>query len=56
VHKVALEKYENLLIFAPTGAEKTDTSLLCMMRKIGKHVNPNDDKINLDQFKIVYKK
>ena len=25
-----------------------------MMREIGKNVNPNDGKINIDQFKIIY--
>jgi pre-mRNA-splicing helicase BRR2 len=54
VHKAALETDENLLICAPTGAGKTNTALLCMMREIGKHVNPNDGKINVDQFKIIY--
>ena len=54
VHKAALESDENLLICAPTGAGKTNTALLCMMREIGKHVNPSDGTINTDQFKIIY--
>jgi pre-mRNA-splicing helicase BRR2 len=54
VHKAALESDENLLICAPTGAGKTNTALLCMMREIGKHVNPHDGTINVDQFKIIY--
>jgi pre-mRNA-splicing helicase BRR2 len=54
VHKAALESDENLLICAPTGAGKTNTALLCMMREIGKHVNPSDGTINVDQFKIIY--
>jgi pre-mRNA-splicing helicase BRR2 len=54
VHKAALESDENLLICAPTGAGKTNTALLCMMREIGKHVNPADGTIATDQFKIIY--
>lgn len=54
VCKATLETDENLLICAPTGAGKTNTALLCMMREIGKHVNPNDGRINVDQFKIIY--
>jgi pre-mRNA-splicing helicase BRR2 len=54
VHKAALESDENLLICAPTGAGKTNTALLCMMREIGKHVNPVDGTIATDQFKIIY--
>lgn len=54
VHKTALESDENLLICAPTGAGKTNTALLCMMREIGKHVNPEDGTIQVDQFKIIY--
>lgn len=54
VHKAALETDENLLICAPTGAGKTNTALLCMLREIGKHVNPSDGRINVDQFKIIY--
>ena len=54
VHKTALETDENLLICAPTGAGKTNIALLCMMREIGKYVNPSDGHINTDQFKIIY--
>ena len=54
VHKTALETDENLLICAPTGAGKTNIALLCMMREIGKYVNPNDGHIDTDQFKIIY--
>jgi pre-mRNA-splicing helicase BRR2 len=54
VHTTALETDENMLICAPTGAGKTNIALLCMMREIGKHVNPVDGKINTDQFKIIY--
>ncbi|RNA15787.1 U5 small nuclear ribonucleo helicase -like protein [Brachionus plicatilis] len=54
VHKAALETDENLLICAPTGAGKTNTALLCMMREIGKHVDASTGQINVDQFKIVY--
>lgn len=51
--KSALETDENLLICAPTGAGKTNVALLCMMREIGKHINP-DGTINADDFKIIY--
>ncbi|KAL1414757.1 hypothetical protein MTO96_007228 [Rhipicephalus appendiculatus] len=44
---------ENLLLCAPTGAGKTNVALLCMMREIGKHINP-DGSINGDEFKIIY--
>ncbi|EFX60172.1 hypothetical protein DAPPUDRAFT_278961, partial [Daphnia pulex] len=54
LHKTALETDENLLICAPTGAGKTNSALLCMMREIGKHVNAADGRINVDQFKIIY--
>ena len=54
VHKTALETDENLLICAPTGAGKTNIALLCMMREIGKYVNPIDGHIDTDQFKIIY--
>ncbi|CAN8000338.1 unnamed protein product [Ixodes hexagonus] len=53
LHKAALETDENLLLCAPTGAGKTNVALLCMMREIGKHINP-DGSINGDEFKIVY--
>lgn len=54
VHAAALETDENLLICAPTGAGKTNTALLCMLREIGKYVNPSDGRIQVDQFKIIY--
>lgn len=54
VQKACLESDENLLICAPTGAGKTNTALLTMMREIGKHVDPNTGKINVEQFKIIY--
>ncbi|KAH8028503.1 hypothetical protein HPB51_017598 [Rhipicephalus microplus] len=53
LHKAALESDENLLLCAPTGAGKTNVALLCMMREIGKHINP-DGSINGDEFKIIY--
>ncbi|XP_049856999.1 putative U5 small nuclear ribonucleoprotein 200 kDa helicase [Schistocerca gregaria] len=53
LYKVALESDENLLLCAPTGAGKTNVALLCMMREIGKHINP-DGTINVDEFKIIY--
>lgn len=49
----ALEKDENLLLCAPTGAGKTNVALLTMMRELGKHINP-DGTIRADEFKIVY--
>jgi len=53
LQKAALESDENLLLCAPTGAGKTNVALLCMMREIGKHINP-DGSINGDEFKIIY--
>lgn len=53
LHKAALETDENLLLCAPTGAGKTNVALLCMMREIGKHINP-DGSIKGDEFKIIY--
>jgi pre-mRNA-splicing helicase BRR2 len=49
----AMERDENLLLCAPTGAGKTNVALLAMMREVGKHVNP-DGTINANEFKIVY--
>ncbi|KAL5015950.1 hypothetical protein ScPMuIL_005539 [Solemya velum] len=51
--KAAMESDQNLLLCAPTGAGKTNVALLCMLREIGKHVNP-DGTINVDEFKIIY--
>lgn len=53
IYKTALEKDENLLLCAPTGAGKTNCALLAMMRELGKHINP-DGTIRVDEFKIVY--
>ncbi|XP_011502445.1 PREDICTED: putative U5 small nuclear ribonucleoprotein 200 kDa helicase [Ceratosolen solmsi marchali] len=53
LQKCALEEDENLLLCAPTGAGKTNVALLCIMREIGKHVNP-DGTINADDFKVIY--
>ncbi|KAJ8921892.1 hypothetical protein NQ315_008525 [Exocentrus adspersus] len=53
LYKAALESKENLLLCAPTGAGKTNVALLCMMREIGEHINP-DGTINADDFKIIY--
>lgn len=35
------------------GAGKTNVALVCMLREIGKHINP-DGTINVDNFKIIY--
>ncbi|CAG0914379.1 unnamed protein product [Notodromas monacha] len=48
-----MERDENLLLCAPTGAGKTNVALLAMMREVGKHVNP-DGTINAHEFKIIY--
>ncbi|XP_053204419.1 U5 small nuclear ribonucleoprotein 200 kDa helicase-like [Panonychus citri] len=53
VYSSAMERDENLLIRAPSGAGKTNVALLCMLREIGKHVNP-DGTINVDDFKCIY--
>ena len=54
ISKTALETDENMLVCAPTGAGKTVCALLCMLREIGKHVDPTDGRIAVDEFKIVY--
>ncbi|XP_014208524.1 putative U5 small nuclear ribonucleoprotein 200 kDa helicase [Copidosoma floridanum] len=53
LYKSALDKDDNLLLCAPTGAGKTNVALLCMMREIGKHIN-SDGTINAGDFKIIY--
>ncbi|XP_015785684.1 U5 small nuclear ribonucleoprotein 200 kDa helicase [Tetranychus urticae] len=53
IYPAAMERDENLLICAPTGAGKTNVALLCMMREIGKHIN-EDGTINVDDFKCIY--
>ncbi|KAK1332769.1 hypothetical protein QTO34_006299 [Cnephaeus nilssonii] len=53
LYRAALETDENLLLCAPTGAGKTNVALMCMLREIGKHINP-DGTINVDNFKIIY--
>ena len=35
------------------GAGKTNVALLCMLREVGKHLNP-DNSVNVDEFKIIY--
>ncbi|KAF0990898.1 hypothetical protein HZS_5841, partial [Henneguya salminicola] len=49
----ALFSDENLLICAPTGSGKTNAALLCIMREVGKCLTA-DNKINVDEFKIIY--
>lgn len=53
LYRAAMERDENLLLCAPTGAGKTNVALLTIMREIGKYVN-EDGSIRADQFKIVY--
>ncbi|EPQ10851.1 U5 small nuclear ribonucleoprotein 200 kDa helicase [Myotis brandtii] len=53
LYRATLETDENLLLCAPTGAGKTNVALMCMLREIGKHINP-DGTINVDNFKIIY--
>ena len=35
------------------GAGKTNVALLCILREISKHLNP-DGSVNLDEFKVIY--
>lgn len=42
-----------MINFFLQGAGKTNVAMLCMMREIGKHINP-DGTINADEFKIIY--
>ena len=44
----------NMLVCAPTGSGKTNVAMLTILREIGKHRNPNNGEIMLDDFKIVY--
>ena len=44
----------NMLVCAPTGSGKTNVAMLTMLREIGKHRNPENGEIMLDDFKIVY--
>lgn len=42
-----------LFVSAPQGAGKTNVALLCILREISKHLNP-DGSVNLDEFKVIY--
>ncbi|XP_065882563.1 U5 small nuclear ribonucleoprotein 200 kDa helicase-like [Dysidea avara] len=53
LHEAALKSDQNLLLCAPTGAGKTNVALLCMLREVGKHLNP-DNSVNVDEFKVIY--
>ena len=44
----------NMLICAPTGSGKTNVAMLAILQEIGKHRNPENGEIMLDDFKIVY--
>ena len=35
------------------GAGKTNVALLCILRELHKHMNP-DDTVNLESFKVIY--
>ncbi|KKA28913.1 hypothetical protein TD95_002496, partial [Thielaviopsis punctulata] len=62
VYPVAYKTNENMLICAPTGAGKTDASMLTVLHCIGQYCNPdpiqnptvNDFKVAIEDFKIVY--
>lgn len=41
------------MICAPTGAGKTNVAMMCVLREIGQHMNP-DGSINKDEFKCIY--
>ena len=41
------------LVYFPQGAGKTNVALLCILREIHKHMNP-DNSVNLDEFKVIY--
>jgi pre-mRNA-splicing helicase BRR2 len=53
LHETALHSDENILLCAPTGAGKTNVALLCILRELHKHMNP-DDTVNLESFKVIY--
>ncbi|KAF9810208.1 hypothetical protein SFRURICE_019495 [Spodoptera frugiperda] len=48
-----LNRIQNLLVCAPTGAGKTNVALLCLLRELGKHVN-DDGSVNVHDFKMIY--
>ncbi|KAL5615238.1 hypothetical protein BROUX41_005294 [Berkeleyomyces rouxiae] len=62
VYPVAYKTSENLLVCAPTGAGKTDASMLTVLQCIGQYCHPNpienpsitDFGVALEDFKIVY--
>lgn len=53
VYETAMFSAENMLVCAPTGAGKTNVSMLTMLREIGLHRKDNGE-IDIDAFKIVY--
>ncbi|CAI8023511.1 U5 small nuclear ribonucleoprotein 200 kDa helicase [Geodia barretti] len=53
LQETALHSDENILLCAPTGAGKTNVALLCILRELHKHMNP-DDTVNLESFKVIY--
>ncbi|XP_011270402.1 hypothetical protein CAOG_08772, partial [Capsaspora owczarzaki ATCC 30864] len=53
IYPAAMHRDENLLVCAPTGAGKTNVAMLCILREIGRNLNP-DGSVNLDAFKIIY--
>ncbi|KAL2891261.1 Antiviral helicase SLH1 [Ceratocystis lukuohia] len=62
VYPVAYKTSENMLVCAPTGAGKTDASMLTALQCIGQYCRPNpienpsvtDFTVALEEFKIVY--
>ena len=42
-----------LLYICSQGAGKTNVALLCILREISKHLNP-DGSVNVDEFKVIY--
>ena len=54
VYETASKTNENILVSAPTGAGKTNVSLLAMINEIKKNMCPDTGKINKDNFKIIY--
>jgi replicative superfamily II helicase len=47
VYPTAFNEDENLLICAPTGAGKTNTAMLTVVREIGKHIDPDTGKVRV---------
>ena len=57
VHKIGEKAEASVLTLVhrdvSQGAGKTNVALLCILRELHKHMNP-DDTVNLESFKVIY--